>query len=138
MKNKLRNFFTKFRNATYKFMYGRNGVDQFSNFLVKISFIFILPCIFLNGYPRLILMLLFWITVIYSYFRIFSKNIYKRQQENNWFISKSNYIKTRISQRKQYRFYDCPKCKTHLRVPKGVGEITITCKKCGYKFDKKA
>ena len=138
MKNKLSNFFSKLRNAIYKFMYGRNGVDQLSNFLIKISFVFIIPCLFLKGYARLIFELLFWIIVIYSYFRILSKNIYKRQQENNWFISKSNYLKTRISQRKQYRFYDCPKCKTHLRVPKGVGEITITCKKCGYKFDKKA
>lgn len=138
MKNKLSNLLNKLRNATYKFMYGRNGVDQLSNFLIKVSFVFIILCLFLKGYARLVFELLFWATVIYSYFRILSKNVYKRQAENNWFVSKSNYLKTRFSQRKQYRFYNCPKCKTHLRVPRGVGEITITCKKCGYKFDKKA
>ena len=138
MKNKLSNFFSKFRNAIYKFMYGRNGVDQLSNFLIRVSFVFILPCLFLKGYVRLAFEILFWLTIVYSYFRILSKDIYKRQQENSWFVSKMNYLKTRVSQRKQYRFYDCPKCKTHLRVPRGVGEVTITCKKCGYKFDKKA
>lgn len=138
MKNWLRNIGTKLRNATYKFMYGRNGVDALSNFLIRISLIFLIPSLFTKNYVRLIFYILFWVTVFYAYFRIFSKNIYKRQQENNWFINKTNYYKMRISQRKQYKFFDCPKCHTHLRVPKGAGNITITCKKCGYEFDKKA
>lgn len=128
----------KIRGAIYRFMYGRNGVDQLSNYLIIFSFIFLIPTLFLTGKLRAVFLILFWVTVIYSYFRIFSKNIYKRQQENNWFISKLNYNKQKFSQRKQYRFYDCPKCKTHLRVPRGAGNITITCKKCGYEFDKKA
>lgn len=138
MKNWLRNIGTKLRNVTYKFMYGRNGVDALSNFLIRISLIFLIPSLFTKNYVRLIFYILFWVTVFYAYFRIFSKNIYKRQQENNWFINKTNYYKMRISQRKQYKFFDCPKCHTHLRVPKGAGNITITCKKCGYEFDKKA
>lgn len=138
MKNKLKNVFAKLRNATYKFMYGRNGVDQLSSFLITASLVILIPSVFLNGYVKLVFYVLFWATVIYSYFRILSKNVYKRQKENLWFVNKMNYIKTRISQRKQYRFYNCPKCKTHLRVPRGAGEITITCKKCGYQFDKKA
>lgn len=138
MKNLFRNLGYKIKSGLYKFMYGRNGVDQFSNFLIRASLIFIIPCIFIRNNISIIFYVLFWITVIYSYFRILSKNIYKRQMENNWFLGKSNYYKTRISQRKQYRFYNCPKCKTHLRVPRGAGNITITCKKCGYQFDKKA
>lgn len=138
MKNWLSNIGSKIRGAIYKFMYGRNGVDDLSNFLILISFVALLPSLFIKSNVAYIFTGAFWIIVIYSYFRIFSKNIYKRQRENNWFISKKNYFKTRVSQRKQYRFYDCPKCKTHLRVPRGVGEITITCKKCGYQFDKKA
>lgn len=128
----------KIRNYLYKFMYGRNGTDQLSSFLLLLSFIFLIPTIFIRSDVRLVFVILFWITIIYCYFRIFSKNISKRQQENNWFISKTNYIKTRISQRKTYKFFDCPKCKCHLRVPRGAGEITITCKKCGYQFDRKA
>ena len=138
MKNKFKNILSKISGALYKFMYGRNGVDALSNFLIRISFIFLIPTLFTKGYLRLAFLVLFWVTVILSYFRIFSKNIYKRQQENNWLINKTNYYKMRISQRKQYKFFDCPKCHTHLRVPKGAGNITITCKKCGYQFDKKA
>ena len=138
MKNKFKNILSKISGALYKFMYGRNGVDALSNFLIRISFIFLIPTLFTKGYLRLAFLVLFWVTVILSYFRIFSKNIYKRQQENNWFINKTNYYKMRISQRKQYKFFDCPKCHTHSRVLKGAGNITSTCKKCGYQFDKKA
>lgn len=128
----------KFRNAVYRFMYGRNGIDELSNFLLKVGLFVLIPTLFVGGTARLILDLLFWAITIYCYFRVFSKNISKRQAENQWFLSKMNYNKTRVKQAKQYRFYDCPKCHTHLRVPRGAGKITITCKKCGYQFDKKA
>lgn len=134
----MRNILNKIRNAIYKFMYGRNGVDELGQFLLFFSSALIIVSLFVKGNTRYIFLILFWIIAIYSYFRVFSRNIYKRQAENNWFKSKTNYLKTRFTQRKTYKFYDCPKCKTHLRVPKGVGEITITCKKCGYQFDKKA
>ena len=129
---------SKLQAFVYKIMAGRNGIDEFSNFLLRIALFVLIPTVFVRGVLRYILDLIFWIIVGYSYFRIFSKNIYKRQDENDWFKSKMKYNKTRVSQRKSYRFYDCPKCKTHLRVPRGAGKITITCKKCGYQFDKKA
>ena len=119
-------------------MYGRYGTDQLNRFLLIASFVVLVPTLFIKSNLRLVFMLLFWAIVIFCYYRMFSRNIYKRQQENNWFLSKVNYLKTRFSQRKEYRFYTCPKCKAHLRVPRGVGNITITCKKCGYEFDKKA
>ena len=129
----------KLKYKLARFMYGRNGVDQLSNFMLYGSFVILLPTLFIkNDKVRMIFLILFWVIVIINYYRIFSKNIYKRQKENNYFVSKLNYLKTRFSQRKTYRFYDCPKCHTHLRVPKGAGLITITCKKCGYQFDKKA
>ena len=127
----------KIKNAIYKFMYGRYGIDEFGNFLIRIGLFILIPTIFIRGNLRIILDILFWVITIYAYFRMLSKDVYKRQAENNWFLSKMKYNKTRISQRKTYRFYDCPKCKTHLRVPRGAGKITITCKKCGYQFDKK-
>ena len=129
----------KLKYKLARFMYGRNGVDQLSNFMLYGSFVILLPTLFIkNDKVRMIFLVLFWVIVIINYYRIFSKNIYKRQKENNYFVSKLNYLKTRFTQRKTYRFYDCPKCHTHLRVPKGAGLITITCKKCGYQFDKKA
>jgi len=137
-KDRLRRLTNNLRSGLYKFMYGRNGVDLFSQFLLRFSFVFLLPSLILKGIAKNVFYSIFLVIIIYTYFRILSKNIYKRQRENTWFVSKSNYLKQRITQRKQYRFYDCPKCHTHLRVPKGAGSITITCKKCGYQFDKKA
>lgn len=129
----------KFRNWLYKFMYGRNGVDSLTKALMIPFIVVIVVELFVtNNTARAILSLIAWIIIIYSYFRMFSKNVVKRRQENAWYESKVKYIKTRLSQSKDYRFYTCPNCKTHLRVPRGVGKITITCKKCGTKFDRKA
>ena len=131
MLNKIKNWF-------YRFMYGRHGIDQLSNFTLIVAIIVSIVSMFFSGVVRTILNIVFWALIVFTYFRIFSKNIYKRQQENNWFVSKINYYKKRFNDRKQYRYFDCPKCKTHLRVPKGAGNITITCKKCGCEFDRKA
>lgn len=130
--------FKKIKGWLYKFMYGRNGADDLSRALLLLSIIVLLPSSFIKNNIRIVFLVLFWIIVIYSYYRMFSKKLYDRKKENDWYVGKINYIKLRFSQRKNYRFFDCPKCKTHLRVPKGVGKITITCNKCGYQFDKKA
>ena len=128
----------KLRGWLYRFMYGRNGADSLSRALCVPIFAILIISMFTSGTARNILCIIGWILIIYLYFRMMSKNIVKRQKENRWYESKVKYLKTRISQRKEYRFYTCPKCKTHLRVPRGAGKITITCKKCGTKFDRKA
>lgn len=128
----------KLRKKLMDFMYGRNGIDELSRALLILSTVVLLPSLFIKSNIRFIFVLLFWAVVIYTYFRMFSKKLYNRKQENDWYLGKINYYKLKKSQSKSYRFYDCPKCRTHLRVPKGVGKITITCTKCGYQFDKKA
>ena len=74
--------------------------------------------------------------VIYSWFRMFSKDLDKRQKENQAFLTRQNQRKLRWQQRKTHRFYRCPQCKTVLRVPKGKGKINIACKTCGNHFVK--
>lgn len=129
----------KIKNALYRFMYGRYGSDELSRFLLIVSFVVaIISLLFKNTILRLVFYGLFWAIVILVYFRMFSKNIYKRRAENDFYLGKKKYIMQRFKQRKEYKFFDCPKCKTHLRVPKGVGKVTITCKKCGHQFDRKA
>ena len=129
----------KFRNFLYKVMAGRNGVDSLGRAIfIPVIFCMLLSMFISNNVVRLVLSILIWFLIFYMYFRMFSKNINKRRAENAWYEGKVRYIKTRISQRKDYRFYNCPKCGTHLRVPKGTGKIIITCKKCGEKFERKA
>ena len=128
----------KFRNWLYKVMYGRNGVDVLGRDLSYLVIFLIIVNLFLRGYARLIVTMIIWVLIVYTYFRMFSKNVYKRRSESNKYESKKKYIITRIKQAKQYRFFDCPNCKAHLRVPRGSGNITITCNKWGTKFDRKA
>ena len=79
------------------------------------------------------------------YFRMFSRNIPARSQEN----AKYYYLRTQVqkrmaqyqtrwAQRKFYRYYRCPHCHQQLRVPRGRGKIEITCPKCHTEFVKKS
>ena len=92
--------------------------------------------------------LLYWVglaVLIYSYVRIFSRNIPKRAAENRWYLAKQaavsqrfSSMKTRWRMRQTYRYFRCPHCRQELRVPRGRGRISITCPKCGTSFIKKS
>ena len=134
----MKNFLFRVLGKIRKFFYGRNGFDD----LAKLSFIssivvFLLYGFWPKGIVKVLLSFLYLALLIYAYFRIFSKNINKRAQENRKYVGAIKMIKTRWKQRKSHKFYRCPKCKTWLRLPKGRGKITITCVKCSTKFDKK-
>lgn len=134
----MRKFLTKFAEKIRRFFYGRNGFDELAKHTLIASIIICLICAFIpQAVVRLLFSLLSWALMIYAYYRILSKNIYKRVAENKRYIGSINMTKTRWQQRKTHRFYRCPKCKTWLRVPRGRGKITITCVKCSTKFDKK-
>ena len=84
-----------------------------------------------------------WALLFYSLFRIFSRNIQARYRENEKYLQikgkATNFFavkKSHFAQRKNYRFYRCPKCGQQVRVPKGKGHIRITCPKCRAEFDK--
>ena len=71
------------RERLARFMQGRYGVDQFSNFLVILALILMVAELFIpvvhirSGLSTAGLLLL-----LYAYFRIFSKNHYRRYAEN--------------------------------------------------------
>ncbi|MGN8919756.1 hypothetical protein ACTNB0_01515 [Lachnospiraceae bacterium HCP28S3_F9] len=125
-----------------RFMYGRNGVDSLGKFVLVISIIVML----LAGWTdSLILSYLSWIGIIYLYFRMFSRNIYKRSSENQWYLNKTYKIRTffyrqknLLLQRKTHHIYKCPTCRQKIRVPRGKGQIEIRCPKCNTRFIKKS
>ena len=122
------------RERFRKLMIGRYGMDQLSMGLLIIGFILMILTAPIKW------QLIRWVTyvpIFLCYYRFFSKNIYKRQQENFKFIrfytpihkQVNVYIKA-IKERKTHKYFKCPACKQALRVPKGKGKIAITCPKC--------
>ena len=134
MKNFLYNLINKIRG----FLYGRNGFDDLAKHTMIASIIvFLIYGFWPQGLVKFIFSVISYTLMGYSYFRILSKNIYKRVQENKKYLGAIKITKTRWQQRKTHKFFRCPKCKTWLRVPKGRGKITITCVKCSNKFEKR-
>ena len=123
-----------------RFMYGRYGFDQYSRFLSLLALIFIGIGFMTKGkviqYTGLIL-------IIYTYFRMFSKERSARRRENDKYLQATLPIRRFIFRRKSqlkdknFLYFACPACRKNLRVPKGVGTIDITCPHCGHQFEKK-
>ena len=135
-------FFDKIRAALSRFMSGRYGADQLGMSMLWTSLIMSIVGSFAKA-P--VLTLLADALLVYMFFRMLSKNRYKRQHENQMYLQKTYKLTqsltewvNRMKNSKKFRYFSCPQCKKRLRVPRGVGHITITCKGCGNKFDKKA
>ena len=128
-----------------RFMVGRNGNDQLNLFLLTLALVLlVLSAIFKGSFGRMSYIIVF-VLLGYAYFRMFSRNIHKRQEENGKFIraryqfsAAMRLRKERWVQRKDYKFFTCPSCKTTLRVPRGHGKIKIVCRKCGNSFTGKS
>ena len=126
----------------YRFMQGRYGNDEMSKFLLGISMALIILKLLTKS---VIFDLLFWVCLIYSYFRMFSKNYSARYAENQKFLGLKNQFKYKLEnhkrlreQKKIYHIYSCPYCKQKIRIPKGKGTIIITCPKCKQEFGKRS
>ena len=108
-------------NKIQRFMYGRYGIDELYRFLFKIYIGLLIIGLFINNRILLYIELILLIFMIY---RVLSKNIYKRQQENRLFLklkSKSlkpfNNLKRNIRDRDYYVYKKCRHCKTTLKLP---------------------
>ena len=130
-----------------RFMQGRNGVDQFARFTMGVALAAIVLTL-LNGTRSGIgafLDLFGMAAIVYTYFRIFSKNISKRYQENQKYLQMTDKLRARfqkekrmMSQRKDYHIYSCPGCGQKIRIPRGgFKKVEIECPKCHTKFIKR-
>jgi DNA-directed RNA polymerase subunit RPC12/RpoP len=129
-------------------MFGRYGTDAMNRFL-SIAALALLGVSMLLRFLRVPAAeaALYWgalALLVWSLFRTFSRNAWKRGQENQAFLRVSRKVTGRFSgwrvrwkQRKTHRFYTCPQCKTSLRVPRGRGKLVITCPKCKSKLERR-
>ena len=116
-----------------RFMAGRYGTDKLNTYILALGVIFCLVSMFFpTAVGKLLLTALSYFFLIWAMFRTFSRNTYRRYQENRKFLSLLNRLKDR-----QHRYFNCPKCHQQVRVPRGKGKISITCPKCGERFIRK-
>ncbi|MCC8076960.1 MAG: hypothetical protein LUC21_06580 [Oscillospiraceae bacterium] len=129
------------REKFYRFMIGRNGADQLSRFLTYVALALIVLNLFVGS---TVLWLLGLAALVWAYFRMFSKNVARRREENGKYLQLQYKLTQRFrdwrdrqKQRRDYVFFRCPSCKAMLRVPRGKGRIRVTCRKCGNAFEKR-
>lgn len=134
--------FYRLRNTLMQFMVGRYGTDKLNNFLMVCYLILWVMSLFVRGaVAGTILYLLTLALVVLVFFRMLSRNIPKRQAENERFLRWWSRIspwfrrqRDRIRDIRRWRYRQCPYCKAHLRLPIRRGRRTVTCPRCHSPF----
>ena len=129
-----RQFLAKLSAAMRRFMAGRYGTDRLNTTILIVGVV----CYFLSMFlplpqAKLALIGISYALLIWSVFRSFSRNTYKRYQENRKYLQLVDRIRDR-----EHRYFNCPKCRQPVRVPRGKGKIAITCPKCRERFIRKS
>ncbi len=136
------------------FFQGRYGMDKLNQvLLISALGIYAVSLFFRKTvYPYAILNLIYVALMVIMVLRMFSRNLYRRQEELNKFLSFENRIKAwwhdlrskskgnviDIKSYREYKYLNCPQCMQKLRVPRGKGRLLVTCTKCGCKFQTKS
>lgn len=137
----------KMKDRLNRFMQGRYGVDQFSRFTLIVAMVSIVLTILMRSGSvlRSILDFIGIAAIIYTYFRMLSRDFSARYKENQKYLQLTDKIrrwiqkeKYQLQQRKVYHIYKCPSCSQKIRIPRGKGKIEISCPKCHTKFVKKS
>ena len=132
----------KCKMALQRLMYGRNGSDQLGRAAIVAALVLDVVSMFVirNRHLQLVGILLYWVAMallLYAIFLAFSKNLYKRREENSKFLQWTWKVKNGRSAAKArhadtaHKYFTCKNCKTICRVPVGKGKVIITCPKCG-------
>ena len=128
-----------------RFMVGRNGNDQLNLFLLGLDVVLLIVASFVRGNAGRVLYLLTFALLGWTYYRMLSRNLDRRRQENARYLRAQYRVAAAFKlrrekwvQRRDYKFFTCPSCKTTLRVPRGKGKLKIVCRKCGSSFEGKS
>ena len=129
------------RNWFQRFMCGRYGSDQLNQCLLAAYLVLLLVHLLL-GWQLLYVLSLAAAAILI--FRALSRNLTARRTDNTKFLKWSapavRWLRLRrtMSRDKDHRYFKCPRCSQYLRVPKGKGKITVTCRSCGTSFQEKS
>ncbi len=128
-----RQFSAKLSAACRSFMAGRYGTDRLNMAILSAGLVASLLSMMLQESALgLVFFVLSYGLMIWAIVRSLSRKTYRRYQENRKFLQVFDRLKDR-----EHRYFDCPKCRQMVRVPRGKGKIAITCPRCREKFVKK-
>ena len=126
-----------------QFMSGRYGADETFFVIFIAAVILSVVNIFIRFVSLglyLVIQLLVYALIIYSLFRIFSRNLEQRRRENMWVKEKLGFLKRKrdfYAQKKADKVHvykKCPSCGAVLRLPRRIGVHKTVCPKCGKEF----
>jgi hypothetical protein len=131
-------FMNQLKNRLRAFMVGRNGADRLSMAMLWLGIALLVLAMMLSSFILNVVAMLIYLLAI---LRVFSKNVARRSAENSFYVNKTLQIKkaiqhrrNRFKNRRQYRYFKCPECKSWLRLPRSAGQVKVTCGKCGRQF----
>lgn len=132
------NLIRKIGNTLARFMYGRNGADQLGLAMIWLLILLNIVGIFVRtGAAGTALSAVSLVLAAVIIWRIFSRNLEKRRAENAAFLNKVWYPLRRLftdarnqARDRDHKYFHCS-CGAVCRVPRGKGNIIITCPRCG-------
>ena len=135
--------FQRLMNTIARFMVGRYGTDHLNRGLFILYFVlWLVSGLFRRtaavGIPLTIVM---WAVLGVLLFRTLSRNIPRRQAENQrflrWWLPTKEWFGhqwVRLRDIRRCRYRRCPSCRAQLRLPIKRGRRTVTCFRCRAQF----
>lgn len=122
-----------------EWLQGRQGPDDLAVFSMNLAIVVVVVNLFARvswlGWVALVL-------IVYSMFRIQSKNLGARARENEAFLKALGPARPWVqnpraawAELRAYKHVKCASCKQRLRVPRGKGKLRVTCPRCKTKFE---
>ena len=118
---------------------GRQGPDDLAVFCTNLAIVVVA----INLFARV--SLLGWIAlalIVYSMFRIQSKNLGSRARENEAFLKALGPARPWVqnpraawAELRTCKHVKCRSCHQRVRVPRGKGRLRVTCPRCKTKFE---
>ena len=135
-------FMQKIKNGLQKLMVGRSGPDELTLALLIAGLVLSMVG---SAIGLGLLNLAGMAAYVLAIFRMFSRNLQKRYAENAKFTGMWRSLTASVRQfinrtknMKKYKYFKCPECHSRLKLPRKVGEVTVTCGKCHHAFKQKA
>ncbi len=138
----------RMKSAVQRMMLGRNGMDSL-NYALLWGYVglYVLRAVIVGvtrwRFAGWLLDTAGFFLALYLLFRLFSRNLSRRQEENRRWLAVWGRIRRTFSgaaarhNDKEHKYFTCKKCGAVCRVPRGKGKIVITCPRCGEQIQAK-